>query len=167
MNSETQSNPSKGKINRREFLKLTWAFLGTLAAVEIGGISFAYMQPREVEGQFGSTITAGMVDDFPAGSVTPIPAGRCYLVRLEDSGFLAVYKRCTHLGCSVPWDQEAGAFVCPCHSSHFDRQGQVINPPAPRPLDIFTVRIEDGLVKIDTSRPVSRQKFEASQVVYA
>ena len=58
-------------------------------------------------------------------------------------------------------------FVCPCHASTFDITGDVLSPPAPRPLDIFPVRIENDIVKVDTSGPVKRQGFSESQVVRA
>jgi cytochrome b6-f complex iron-sulfur subunit len=166
MTPATQNNPEKQEIKRRDFLKLTWIALGSLAAAEVGGLALAYMQPRLAPGEFGGVINAGKVDDFPPGSVTHIPNGRSYLVRLEDGGFLAIYQRCTHLGCNVPWDQSAGAFICPCHSSQFNQQGEVQNPPAPRPLDLFAVTITDGMVNIDTARPIQRQAFESPQVVY-
>lgn len=155
------------KVKRRDFLKMSWAALGGLALLEAGGLALAYMQPRLAEGEFGSTIAAGAVADFPPSSVTHIPNGRSYIVRLADGGFLAVYQRCTHLGCNVPWDQTANAFICPCHSSSFNNQGELLNPPAPRPLDLFPVSIIDGIVNIDTSRPIQRQDFQISQVVYS
>jgi cytochrome b6-f complex iron-sulfur subunit len=157
-----QTNP----LPRRDFLKLSWMTLGGLVALEMGGITLAYMQPRLAEGEFGGQIAAGLVEDFPPGSVTHIPNGRFYLCRLADGGFLALYQRCTHLGCNVPWDQTSNAFVCPCHSSQFTVEGSVINPPAPRPLDLFAVKIQDSQVIVDTSQPISRQQYEISQVVY-
>jgi cytochrome b6-f complex iron-sulfur subunit len=153
-------------ISRRDMLKTAWAVVGGLALIELGGVTLAYMQPRLTEGEFGSLITAGKVDDFPAGSVTQLPNGRFYLARLIDGGFLALYQRCTHLGCNVPWDQTQGQFICPCHSSKFSPEGELLNPPAPRPLDLFALTIEDGLVKVDTSQPITRYKFDPSQVVY-
>jgi cytochrome b6-f complex iron-sulfur subunit len=162
--SETTS-PEKN-VSRRDFLKTVWAFFGGLAALEAGGVLIAYLQPRLAEGEFGSIIAAGNVDDFPANSVTHISNGRFYIVRLPDGGFLAVYHRCTHLGCTVPWDQTAQKFVCPCHNSQFDMEGSVENPPAPRALDLFPVSIEDGLLKVDTGTVIQRQSFETSQVVY-
>jgi cytochrome b6-f complex iron-sulfur subunit len=166
MTNKTLVESPQPEFPRRDFLKLTWAALGGLAALELGGLALVYMQPRLVAGEFGGIITAGKVDDFPANSVTHIPIGRLYLVRLSDGGFLAVYQRCTHLGCNVPWDQTAGVFICPCHSSQFDRAGVVQNPPAPRPLDLFNVTVSEGMVTIDTGRPIQRQAFETSQVVY-
>ncbi len=158
----TQTN----QLPRRDFLKLTWMALGGLVALEMGAITLAYMQPRLAEGEFGDLITAGKVDDFPPGSVTYIPNGRFYLSRLADGGFLALYQRCTHLGCNVPWDQAQNNFVCPCHNSQFSIEGDVLNPPAPRPLDLFAVSIQDGQVIVDTSQPINRQNSETSQVVY-
>jgi len=162
----SESKPSSNTVPRRDFLKLTWAFFGGLATLEAGGVFFAYLQPRLAEGEFGSSITVGLVDDFPAGSVTHVTNGRLYVVRLPDGGFLAVYHRCTHLGCTVPWDQAAQKFICPCHSSQFDMQGTVENPPAARPLDLFPVSIENGEVKVDTGSVLQRQSFEIAQVVY-
>jgi cytochrome b6-f complex iron-sulfur subunit len=146
---------------------VAWAGLGALATVEIGGLALAYTQPRLVEGEFGSLIKVGAVDDFPPGSVTHVLSGRFYLSRLQDGGFLAIYQRCTHLGCSVPWVQEQNAFVCPCHNSQFTQEGDVLNPPAPRPLDLFPVKIENGVVFVNTGAPITRETFDSSQAVYA
>lgn len=153
-------------LSRRDFLQLAWAFFGGVAVLETAGVFLAYLQPRLAEGEFGAIINAGLVDDFPPNSVTHISNGRFYLVRLGDGGFLAVYHRCTHLGCTVPWDSQAQKFICPCHSSEFDQQGAVKNPPAPRPLDLFKVSIENGQVNVDTARPIQRQSVETAQVVY-
>ncbi|GAB4549451.1 MAG: hypothetical protein Fur002_26600 [Anaerolineales bacterium] len=152
--------------SRRDFLKVAWAFFGGVAALETAGVFFAYLQPRLADGEFGAVITAGNVEDFPPNSVTHISNGRFYVVRLGDGGFLAVYHRCTHLGCAVPWDAAAQKFICPCHNSQFDQQGAVENPPAPRPLDLFALSLEDGEIKVDTGNLLQRQSYETAQVVY-
>lgn len=154
------------KVSRRNFIGMIWAGLGGIAALEIGVILLAYMKPRLAEGDFGSILTVGPINDFPPGSVTPVTNGRFYLSRLGDGGFMAIYQRCTHLGCSVPFMQTEGKFICPCHNSQFDATGEILNPPAPRPLDIFPVLIEDGIVKVDTGKIISRNQFDPSQVVY-
>ena len=48
----------------------------------------------------------------------------------KNGGFLAMSRTCTHLGCTVPWVEDEGRFVCPCHSSVFDINGDVVDPPA-------------------------------------
>jgi cytochrome b6-f complex iron-sulfur subunit len=109
-------------------------------------------------------VVAGPAERFEPGSVTAFQQGRFYLVRLEDGGFLALHRRCTHLGCTVPWIEEERRFACPCHASVFDMRGEVLGPPASRALDLFAVRIENGIVKVDTSEPRRRTSFDPSQV---
>jgi cytochrome b6-f complex iron-sulfur subunit len=41
--------------------------------------------------------------------------------------------------------------------------GEVLTAPAPRPLDTYPVRIENGIVKVDTSMPQKRERFEPAQ----
>jgi cytochrome b6-f complex iron-sulfur subunit len=161
----TQTDTSK--ITRRKFLQLGAGALGLLALFEMGGASLAFLAPRKIEGEFGGVVKAGDVDSFPTGSVTEFPDGRFFLIRADDGGFLAVYRRCTHLGCSVSWEADKNQFVCPCHASHFDLYGSVENPPAPRALDTFAIEIEDGQVTVDTAKPQTRDEFEANQMVYA
>lgn len=161
------SELSSSTTSRRDFIKIAWAFFGGLAALEAGGILFAYLQPRLAEGEFGSVINLGALENFPPNSVTHITNGRFYLVRLADGGLLAMYHRCTHLGCTVPYDQTSGQFICPCHSSEFDRLGAVKNPPAPRPLDLFAISVKAGEILVDTGSPIQRQSFDPSQVVYS
>lgn len=150
---------------------LAWTTLGLAAAAlaEVVWIVVSFVRPRRERAAGGarSLVVAGAVDDFAPGSVTAVPAGRFYLVRLEDGGFLALHRRCPHLGCSVPWEEKAKRFVCPCHGSSFDVRGDLQSPPAPRALDLFPVRIENGLVKVDVSRPIERSRFEAEQVARA
>ncbi|HFQ93679.1 MAG TPA: Rieske (2Fe-2S) protein [Anaerolineae bacterium] len=154
-------------ISRRDFLKLGAGALGALAVLEMGGVSLMFMQPRSLDGEFGGQVTAGPVDSFPPGSVTEFPDGRFYLIRAQDGGFLAVYGRCTHLGCAVSWEADANRFFCPCHASSFDVNGSVTNPPAPRALDTFAIVIEDGQVIVDTSHPHTRDSFSVEQLTYA
>ncbi|MDM8526722.1 Rieske 2Fe-2S domain-containing protein [Anaerolineales bacterium HSG24] len=161
-----KTNTTPPEATRRDFLKMAWAGLGTLAIAEAGLMSAMFMLPRVGEGEFGGLITAGEVESFPPNSVTPFTQGRFYISRLEDGGFLALYRKCTHLGCTVPWEQTDNQFFCPCHASAFDERGDVLNPPAPRALDLFTVIIEDGIVMVDTGSLTERDRFDPSQVVY-
>lgn len=140
--------------------------LAGLAALESGALTLAYLQPRLAEGQFGGIISAGPIENFPPNSVTHITNGRFYIARMEDGGLIAIYHRCTHLGCTVPWDANQNKFICPCHSSEFNIGGDVLNPPAPRPLDTFELEIIDGQVLVDTSKPIQRDYSELVQVVY-
>ena len=159
-----QATPDK--TTRRDFLKLTWGAAGLLVMGEGALVTYEFFSPKVVEGEFGGVFNIGPVEDFPPGSVTPFNAGRFFLVRLDDGGLLALYRKCTHLGCAVPWDQAAGKFVCPCHASAFEPDGHVINPPAPRPLDRFAVSIVDGEIQVDTGEAIQRDRVSQSDIVY-
>lgn len=56
---------------------------------------------------------------------------------------MALYKVCTHLGCLYNWNSQEGKFICPCHGSQFDANGEYIQGPAPRSLDRFVVQAVD------------------------
>ena len=152
---------------RRSFLGRIWLWLGGLALLEGVWIGTAILRPRRTKADADreDIVVAGPVDRFEAGSVTAFPAGRFYLTRSEDGGFLALSRRCTHLGCTVPWVAAEDRFVCPCHASSFGITGDVLSPPAPRPLDLFPVRIENDIVKVDVSRPIKRRSVQPTQAV--
>lgn len=153
--------------DRRQLLSLAWKVLGVAAAAELVGVVAAYLWPRKGAGEAGGhVVEAGPVGEFTPASVTPFPQGRFYLVRLADGGFLAISSKCSHLGCTVPWNEKDSSFPCPCHASVFDMRGDVLSPPAPRALDLFPITIESGVVKVDTSRRIQRSRFEDSQVAY-
>ena len=152
---------------RRNFLsRIVWA-LGSLAVLQAGWIAASFVGSRRRQASTGEgeeVHVAGPVEQFEAGTVTAFREGEFYLARLKDGGFLALHRKCTHLGCTVPWVPDEQRFACPCHASAFDIRGDVLNAPAPRALDLFPVRIENGIVIVDTSTPIRRAAFEAQQV---
>ena len=66
----------------------------------------------------------------------------------------------------MPWQEEEDLFNCPCHSSLFDKVGEVLSGPAPRPLDLFPIEIIDNQILVNTGDPIRRESFEPSQVTY-
>jgi cytochrome b6-f complex iron-sulfur subunit len=159
------ATPAAPPPGRRSFLGWAWLGIGVAALGESVWIAASFLRPRRgAPKDGGSLVVAGPSDRFAPGSVTAFPGGKFYLVRLTDGGFLALHRQCPHLGCSVPWDEASGRFACPCHASAFDLRGDVLAPPAPRPLDLFAVRIENGIVKVDVSASIRRFAFDASQV---
>ena len=152
-----------GKITRREFVAVAAAGALALALADAARIVFDFLKPQPKAG-FGGVFTAGAVTDFPPGSLTHIRQGRFFVVHVED-GLLALYQRCTHLGCLVPWNEAEGRFACPCHAGRYNRVGEQVAGPPPRPLDLFPVTIVNGQVLVDTSQVVTRQRYEPSQAI--
>ena len=169
MSTKAKSRTTPPEPSRRSFLTKLWIGLGALALAEFIGVVVAFLwprKPRTAEGGFGDIIVAGRVEAFALNTVTAFPMGHFYLCRFEDGGFLALSRKCTHLGCTVPWIEEDKKFVCPCHSSAFDMRGNVINTPAPRALDLYAISIENNIVKVNTGRRIRRTEFRAEQVTY-
>jgi cytochrome b6-f complex iron-sulfur subunit len=159
----------KTEPNRRSFLNILWIILGGVALAEFVAVAFAFLRPHKLKARgenSDSTITAGAVERFTPNSVTAFVRRKFYLARLEDGGFLALSRTCTHLGCIVTWVEEEMKFSCPCHGSNFYITGNVIDAPAPRALDIYPITIENKIIKVDMRKPIKRSSFRVEQVVY-
>lgn len=164
----TEKHKTKNEeVTRRDFLGIAWG-ASVLALFGQASVSLlGFFKPRGVEaGAFGSKIIAGHISEFEPGTVSHVQKGRFFISRLEDEGMIALWHRCTHLGCTVPWDEANGEFRCPCHSSVFNTKGEVMSGPAPRPLDLFPIEVQDEQVVVDTGNPITRSKFEPSQATY-
>jgi len=157
-----QEKKSKLKLTRGQFFGVAWLGAMGLVTAETVFALGRYIQPVSTGG-FGSWILAGNVDDFEVGSVTYVLSGRFYIVR-NDLGLLAIWQKCTHLGCAVPWVPEEHQFHCPCHGSLYNEEGVVEGGPAPRPLNLFPIEIRGQEVWVDTSSPIARTSYEPSQV---
>jgi len=159
----------KETYSRRSFLTKLWIALGAVAFAELVAVVISFFKPRKTEptaAERDAVVIAGAVDSFEPGTVSAFVQGKFYLARLDDGGFLAMSRNCTHLSCSVPWVSKEHKFICPCHSSEFDITGEVINPPAPRALDLYPITIENDILSVDTSKLRKRSVFEPTQVVY-
>ncbi len=65
-----------------------------------------------------------------------------WVLKHADNSLVAFGPQCTHLGCAYHWDEGKGEFLCPCHTSLFSIDGQVVSGPAPRPLDRYATKID-------------------------
>src|SRR5690606_20688946 len=76
-----------------------------------------------------------------------------WVIRTSDNEAIAYVPVCTHLGCAYRWDYDNAVFLCPCHTSTFSTTGEVLTGPAPRPLDRYQTRIEDGKLFLGSVQP--------------
>ncbi len=75
-----------------------------------------------------------------------------FFVKDKDGSFwVALYQRCVHLGCTVPFRNDCVSFKCPCHGSHYNVDGEWLDGPAPRSLDRFVISFSGEDVVVDTS----------------
>ena len=67
-------------------------------------------------------------------AVLDVGGKRTAVHRDEDGSLHAVSATCTHLGCTVGWNEAARSWDCPCHGSRFTVDGEVLHGPAVQPL---------------------------------
>lgn len=174
---EQLEHEQKQKVSRRLWFRwLGWGSIMLLLGQWTTGFIFFFIPKRL--GAFGGTIQAGQVADFQVGDVKVVREGKFYVTRVPE-GFFALYWKCPHLGCTVPWKDtepamggppgdgdlafaKQGRFHCPCHGSIYNRYGQIIEGPAPRPMDRFPVTIAAGKISVVTGPSASLSRSVAS-----
>lgn len=151
------------EISRRGLLRSgMFATVGLFFSGAMGSAG-AFLWPVKLTG-FGSLVKAPVkLSELAVGDVVPVREGKFYLSRLDD-GVMALYWKCVHLGCTVPWVEAEKRFVCPCHQSVYQPTGQNIAGPAPRPLDIMEVRIEGDDIYVDTGKIQQRFRHDLEHV---
>lgn len=164
-NKQSNETDSK-KMNRRNFLQNSLKALTAVAVIELGAAGMLFLRAHSLEGEFGGIMTLGEIDEFTPGTVVEYEDGNFFLVRKDDGGFMAVYRRCPHLGCTVQWVSNKQKFFCPCHAASFDPNGEFENEPVSRALDTFRVFFEDGMVKVDTSQTTAREHHSPTDISY-
>jgi menaquinol-cytochrome c reductase iron-sulfur subunit len=155
--------PDPHDKQRRAFLtKVGVAAAGVAAAfVTVPAIAFLLGLRKSPS----SWRSLGHMDDFKIGETvevtftdpSPLPWSgvtaktAAWLRRKNENEFVAFAIYCTHLGCPVRWIPTANLFMCPCHGGVFYGDGTVASGPPPQPLSTYPVRINQGLVEIQTS----------------
>jgi cytochrome b6-f complex iron-sulfur subunit len=179
-------SPEEGGVTRRQFFnRAITATFGSFLAL-FGLTSLAFFWPK-LTGGFGADIDAGPVADLrgqvftTTGAVLPlfIPEARAYLVpapaTLSDQfegksvaaeGLMALYMRCVHLGCRVPWCAPSQGFECPCHGSKYNSIGEYFAGPAPRNLDRFVVEVRGANLWIRTGSIIQTPRAPERSVDY-
>ncbi len=163
-------------VTRRQVLNRGIVASMVIAISGFSGAMLAMLWPS-LSGGFGAKIRAGSMEEV-LGEIAEkkepfyYAAGRFYinpypkeavpaaskvtaygaLIPGFEQGLVAIYQKCVHLGCRVPWCKASQWFECPCHGSQYNRVGEKKGGPAPRGLDHFPVTVDGGNVVVDTGQ---------------
>lgn len=162
--------PDQMAVSRRMFLNRAWTATFATFLGFFGMSTLSFLWPK-LSGGFGTAITVGDAAEIlkqvgPDGGYKPLfnPEGRFWLTYYDGTGdspvyaavgatelkVQALYRKCVHLGCSVPHCSKSMLFECPCHGSKYRLHGEYYGGPAPRGLDRFPVSVAAGKLVVDT-----------------
>jgi cytochrome b6-f complex iron-sulfur subunit len=152
-----ESTALVSRWRRRAILRMAFLAALGLAATEVAALVAPFIRVNRIEG-LGNPIAVGtkaqLLEMFAATDDRPIlfREGRFFLLH-APGGIIAAYRKCTHLGCAVPWSDAEDRFHCPCHGSEYDkRTAVVIRTPAPKPLQLFHISENaEGQLIVDTN----------------
>jgi len=165
-------------VTRRQFMNRGILVAVGFGLSAFGAAMLAFLWPPRGQTGFGGTFNIGKMSDiktyiatnkapfyapqartymqpYPQNPQTLAKAKKVYKPAIFDDmekyGLVALYQRCVHLGCRVPWCQSSQWFECPCHGSKYNRVGEKKAGPAPRGLDRFHFTVGgDGSLTVDT-----------------
>lgn len=99
--------------------------------------------PKRVE------VTADQVDGWARQERQVL--GAVWLIKVSKTEVKALSTVCPHLGCSIN-ASPSGGFACPCHTSAFGADGQVVGGPSPRSMDPLEVTVDKDTVLVRYAR---------------
>lgn len=137
--------------SRRTFTRNAALGAAGIVTAEIAVGTVFLLWPNKT-GAFGGDITVAAESvPEPQGEPYRDALGKFYLVHTED-GVEALYWKCVHLGCTVPWVGGQGLFICPCHGSIYEYNGNRVSGPAATALNAMPVTVnDDGSLTVNTN----------------
>jgi cytochrome b6-f complex iron-sulfur subunit len=161
-------------VSRRQFFNRSILAASGLGLGAFGVAAIAFLWPSATGGA-GTSVTVGSEADAQAAFDNKIPfynaGAKTYIVAYPkadlpkakkipayapilagmEAGYVALYQKCVHLGCRVPWCASSQWFECPCHGSKYNRVGEKQGGPAPRGLDRFVLQVTGGNIVVDAN----------------
>jgi Rieske Fe-S protein len=135
---------------RRNLIR--WILGGGFAASVVSFLypALKFMNPPDVPEAVVNETSVGKVGEFKAnaGRIVKFGSRPVLLIRVSEGEWRAFSAMCTHLNCTVQYQETSHQIWCACHNGFYDLNGRVVSGPPPRPLDEYTVRVrgEDVVV---------------------
>ncbi len=135
---------------RRSFI--TWMLGGGFAASIFSFLypAIKFMNPPAVPEASTNEAAAGKVQDLKpnSGKIVKFGSRPALLIRINETEWRAFSAICTHLNCTVQFQESTQRIWCACHNGFYDLNGKVVSGPPPKPLEEYDVRLRDDNVFI-------------------
>jgi Rieske Fe-S protein len=161
-NAQIEAESDLPSPSRRTALEAVIAVLGAGVTLAVGipvvGVLFSPLQSKLGKENWIAIAPADQVADGQTVRVVYKRVKKDGWMQSETPATVYVSKRgedyrvfssvCSHLGCSVNWDDKAKLFHCPCHNGVYSADGKVISGPPPKPLTQLQARVKDGKIEV-------------------
>jgi cytochrome b6-f complex iron-sulfur subunit len=109
-----------------------------------------YVNPPQIVEASVHEAPAGKVQDLKPNSGKIVKFGNkpVLLVRASETEWKAFSAVCTHLNCTVQYQESSRQIWCACHNGVYDMSGRVVSGPPPKPLDEMAVLVRGDEVVI-------------------
>jgi menaquinol-cytochrome c reductase iron-sulfur subunit len=146
-----------GQQSRRGFYTTLICLIGSFITAALALPAAVYLLVSPKSSRKSDFVEAADLDEIPVGKPSEVTFERtrldgwrtfqekvvAWVVRKDQYNVVAYSPQCTHLGCAYHWEDQQEKFICPCHSSAFSIDGEVLQGPAARPLDQYPVRVRN------------------------
>jgi menaquinol-cytochrome c reductase iron-sulfur subunit len=157
-------------VTRRQFLNYTLTGVGGFMAASI----LMPMARFAIDPLLQNKTTGKMVSVVPVNELTNEPQRKTFKVKkvdgwheFEEQKIAYVFKKkngdimaispiCTHLGCTVAWNDPAypNEYHCPCHGGRYTKTGiNIPGTPPPAPLGLYEMKVKDGTLYLGDAHP--------------
>ncbi|MDQ0192966.1 QcrA and Rieske domain-containing protein [Paenibacillus wynnii] len=169
--------PGRKEMSRRQFLTYTLggatAFMGAGAILPMVRFAVDPILHKKGKGDFIKVAETKIITDQPQeftfelqqqdGWYASTATLTAWIRKNEKGDIYALSPVCKHLGCTVGWNNNKSTpdeYHCPCHGARYTKAGKNL-AVAPKPLDQYTLKIENGWVLLGDIIPNSEVNKEA------
>ncbi len=159
---ENLNKDSDKPISRRTFFKIvSGVFTGAVAfSLGIPMVESVVRTITKKKSRTFSKLTSlnSIPDDKPVDLPFVMTEEDAYIKNIQPESVWAVKNAdqklkvfspiCPHLGCRYQWHEDRKLFICPCHHSVFNVDGEVVSGPAPRPLDTLPTEVKNNYLYV-------------------
>lgn len=131
---------------------ISWLLGGGVAA-SLGSFFYPvirFLNPPHISEAAVDEVVAGKVQELKPNSGKIVKFGNkpALLVRVSETEWKAFSAVCSHLNCTVQYQESSRQIWCACHNGTYDMSGRVVSGPPPKPLEEFAVRVRGEEVVI-------------------
>jgi cytochrome b6-f complex iron-sulfur subunit len=124
---------------------LRWLLGGGFTASVVSFLypAVKFMNPPTVPEASTNEVSAGKVQSLTpnSGKIVKFGSRPALLIRVSETEWRAYSAICTHLNCTVQFQDSTRQIWCACHNGFYDLNGKVVSGPPPRPLEEYAVHI--------------------------